>query len=143
MKQFGAKRWHFSIIKPGAIYLVCKECYNEKMITEFEVVSIPLEKNDQGVIRVTGTRVSLDSILNAYYNEGATPEEIVMRFPTCSIENIYTIISWALNHTDFVTNYLASQNATRQQLEREIKQSYPSSGLRERLIARSHQNHKK
>ena len=113
------------------------------MITEFEVVSIPLEKNEQGVIRVLGTRVSLDSILHAYYNEGAIPEEIVMRFPTCSIENIYTIISWVLNNPDFVTKYLAAQSAKRQQLEQEIKQLYPSSGLRERLVARSRQRLRK
>ncbi len=68
---------------------------------EFEVVAVPLETNEQGVIRVWGTRVSLDSVLHAY-DEGATPEEIVMRFPTCSLENIYTILSWALNHPDFV-----------------------------------------
>lgn len=98
------------------------------MITEFEVVSIPLDTNEQGVIRVTGTRVSLDSILHAYYNEGATAEEIVLRFPTCTIENIYTTISWALNHPDFVAEYLATQAARRDQLEQEIKQQYPSSG---------------
>jgi uncharacterized protein (DUF433 family) len=107
------------------------------MITEFEVVSIPLETNQQGVIRVKGTRVSLDSILHAYYNEGATAEEIVLRFPTCTLENIYTIISWALNNPDFVSEYLALQAARRDQLEEEIKQKYPPNGLRERLLSRS------
>lgn len=107
------------------------------MITEFEVVAIPLEKNEQGVIRITGTRVSLDSILHAYYNEGATPEEIVIHFPTCTLENIYTVISWALNNPEFVASYLANQKAQYRRLEEEIKQAYPSSGLRQRLLARS------
>lgn len=107
------------------------------MITEFEVVAIPLEKNEQGVIRITGTRVSLDSILHAYYNGGATPEEIVIRFPTCTLENIYTVISWALNNAEFVAAYLADQKAQYHLHEKEIKQTYPSSGLRQRLLARS------
>ena len=105
------------------------------MIGEFEVVSIPLETNEQGVIRVKGTRVSLDSILHAF-NEGATAEEIVLRFPTCAIEDIYTILSWALNNPQFVTEYLGLQTAKRNPLEAEIKQDFTSSGLRERLLAR-------
>jgi uncharacterized protein (DUF433 family) len=102
------------------------------MIGEFEVVSIPLETNKQGVIRVKGTRVSLDSILHAY-NEGATAEEIVLRYPTCAIEEVYTILSWALNNSDFVTEYLAIQTARRGQLEKVIRQEFPSSGLKERV----------
>ena len=92
------------------------------------------------MIRVAGTRVSLYSILHAYYNAGATAEEIVMRFPTCAIEDIYTIISWALHNPDFVADYLAAQTAQRRQLEAEIRQNYPSSDLCERLLARSSKN---
>jgi hypothetical protein len=54
---------------------------------------------------------------------------MVTEFEVVSIENIYTIISWALNHPDFVAEYLATQAARRDQLEQEIKQAYPSSGL--------------
>lgn len=107
------------------------------MIKEFGVVAVPLEQNEQGVIRVSGTRVSLDSILHAYYNEGATAEEIVLQFPTCSIENIYTIISWALNNPEFVNEYLYTQRKHRNQLENEIKQTYPTNNLRSRLLLRS------
>ncbi len=107
------------------------------MIKEFGVVAVPLEQNEQGVIRVSGTRVSLDSILHAYYNEGATAEEIVLQFPTCLIENIYTIISWALNNPEFVNEYLNTQRKRRNQLENEIKQTYPTNNLRSRLLLRS------
>lgn len=58
-----------------------------------------------------------------------------MRFPTCRIEDIYTIISWALHNPDIVFDYLATQTAQRRQLEAEITQDYPSTGLRERLLA--------
>ena len=109
------------------------------MLNEFEIVTVPLEKNEQGVIHISGTRVTLDSILHAYYNTGATAEEIVMRFPTCTIENVYTILAWALNNPDFVSKYLTEQATKQERLENEIKQNYASPGLRERLLARSHQ----
>lgn len=109
------------------------------MIAEFEAIAVPLETNEQGVIRVVGTRVSLNSILHAYYQEGAIPEEIALRFPSCSLESIYTIISWALSHPDFVARYLASQTTQRNQLEKESKQRYATTALRERLLARRQQ----
>ncbi len=109
------------------------------MIQEFPVLPIPLERNDQGVIRVTGTRVSLDSILHAYFQNGATAEEIVLRFPTCRIEDIYTVLSWALHHPAFVSRYLAEQADRRNDLVREIKRDAPQAGLRDRLLARSRQ----
>ena len=109
------------------------------MNQEFHVLSIPLERNPQGVIRLSGTRVSLDSVLHAYYQDGATAEEIVMRFPTCKIEDIYTVISWALHNSDAVSGYLAEQNERRNVLEDEFDKRAPQSGLRERLIARSRQ----
>jgi uncharacterized protein (DUF433 family) len=109
------------------------------MIQEFPDLTIPLERNQQGVIRVAGTRVSLDSILHAYYREGATAEEIVLRFPTCKLEDVYTVISRALHHPEFVSSYLAEQADRRNELEREIERESPQAGLRERLLARSRQ----
>ena len=106
------------------------------MLDEFEVVSVPLMKNTQGVIQVVGTRVSLDSIMQAYY-EGATAEEITLRFPSCRLEKIYTILSWALNHVDEVSHYLTSQEKKRQKLEDEIRRTSTAPSIRERLIARS------
>ena len=40
----------------------------------------PLVEDDDGVLHVTGTRVTLDSIVMAF-DLGATPEEIVQRYP--------------------------------------------------------------
>ena len=39
---------------------------------------VPLEKNPDGVIRIGGTRVTLDTIVTVF-EAGATPEEIVQR----------------------------------------------------------------
>ncbi|MGA2133954.1 MAG: DUF433 domain-containing protein [Bryobacteraceae bacterium] len=44
------------------------------------IETIPMVTGDDGVIRVSGTRVTLDSILLAF-NDGATPEEIAEQYP--------------------------------------------------------------
>jgi uncharacterized protein (DUF433 family) len=44
------------------------------------IETIPMVTGAEGVIRVSGTRVTLDSILFAF-NDGATPEEIAEQYP--------------------------------------------------------------
>lgn len=101
------------------------------MQTRFEAVTVPLEYNDQGVIRISGTRVSLDSVMYAY-NEGATPEEIVYRFPSLRLDDVYAVISYALKHPDLIAAYLQEQQDARIELER-----YGTvDNLRVRLLAR-------
>jgi hypothetical protein len=49
---------------------------------------VPLEKNADGVIRIGGTRVTLDTIV-AVFEVGATPEEIVQRYPSLDMADVY------------------------------------------------------
>lgn len=52
----------------------------------------PLETNPDGVVLVGKTRVTLDTVV-AVFNQGATAEEIVFRYPFGQvIEDIITII---------------------------------------------------
>lgn len=106
------------------------------MFSEFEAVSVPLERNDSGVIRISGTRVSLDSILYAFFSDGATAEEIVLRFPSSAVQDIYAVIAWALQHPKFIASYLEAQGAAREVLEAQIRAVQPNPGLRERLLTR-------
>jgi Protein of unknown function (DUF433) len=52
----------------------------------------PIEQGDDGVIRIAGTRVTLDSLV-ASFDAGATPEEIVQQFPSLSLPDTYAAIS--------------------------------------------------
>ena len=45
---------------------------------------IPLEADGEGVVRVGGTRVTLDTVVAAF-NEGATAEEIVYQYPSLDL----------------------------------------------------------
>jgi hypothetical protein len=50
----------------------------------FDLGPAPIAKDDDGVLRVAGTRVTLDSIVAAF-DLGATPEEIVQRYPSIQL----------------------------------------------------------
>lgn len=93
---------------------------------EFSAVTMPLEENEMGVIHVAGTRVTLDSVLHAYFNDGATVEEIIVRFPTCALEDVYAVVAWALNYPATAQAYLARQAERRAALEAELETQLPS-----------------
>ncbi len=56
-------------------------------------------------IRVKGTRVGIEVILRDYL-EGASPEEIVLRYPTLSLEQVHATITYYLHNREAVEAYL-------------------------------------
>jgi uncharacterized protein (DUF433 family) len=61
-----------------------------------------LDKDD---IRVKGTRVGIETVLEDYLN-GSSPEEISVRYPTLTLEQIYATITYYLRNRDEVDSYL-------------------------------------
>ncbi|HEV7377318.1 MAG TPA: DUF433 domain-containing protein [Pyrinomonadaceae bacterium] len=99
------------------------------------ITTVPLSMDEAGVLRIDGTRVSLDSIVYAF-DEGATPEEIVQSFPTLDLKDVYAVISYYLQNRDEVEKYLSERQVERQELKRELETRFNPNGLRERLLAR-------
>lgn len=96
--------------------------------------SIPLVKDAAGVYRVGGTRVTLDLVVRAF-DEGATAEEIVQRYPSLGLSDVYQVIGYYLKNRPELAEYLE----TREREERELLAAHPEwrpVGLRERLLAR-------
>jgi uncharacterized protein (DUF433 family) len=58
-------------------------------------------------IRITGTRVGIEYVLREYL-DGASPEELALRFPTVSLEQIYATITYYLAQRQQVAQYLDS-----------------------------------
>jgi uncharacterized protein (DUF433 family) len=96
---------------------------------------VPLNTDEAGVLRVAGTRVSLDSVLHAF-EEGATPEEIVQDFPTLDLAAVYAVVGYYLQNRAEVEQYLEQRKVLREELKREIESRLSPKGLRERLLAR-------
>ena len=95
----------------------------------------PLVKDEDGVFRVGGTRVRLDTVIGAFQN-GCLAEEILFQYPAISLPDIYAVIAYYLQNREEVEAYLAERRLLREEAEREIEVRFPSAGVRERLLAR-------
>jgi uncharacterized protein (DUF433 family) len=63
----------------------------------------------KGGWRISGSRVSLESIVRAYL-DGLSAESILEDFPTLTLEKIYGAIAYYLHNRDEVERYLAEQD---------------------------------
>jgi uncharacterized protein (DUF433 family) len=96
---------------------------------------VPIVKDEDGVLRVAGTRVSLDSIVAAFVL-GATPEEIIQRYPSVDLASIYAVIAYVLRHRESVDVYLAERARAAAETQGAVEAHFPPDGLRARLLAR-------
>lgn len=67
--------------------------------------------DSNSVIRVKGTRVTLDTVAQAF-ERGATAEEIAQQYPTLSLADVYAVLGYLLGHQAKVTACL-EERATR------------------------------
>lgn len=95
----------------------------------------PLTINTDGVVLVTGTRIPLDTVV-AVFQQGATAEEIVSRFPSLDLADVYAVISYYLRHQSEVEAYLQQQQQLAEAVRHANQQRFPAQGLRDRLLAR-------
>jgi uncharacterized protein (DUF433 family) len=96
---------------------------------------IPLTTDAHGVIRVAGTRVTLETVVDVF-ETGATPEEIAQDFPVLGLDDVYAVITYYLRHRKDVETYLRGRRALAEKIRWDIESRSPQAGLRERLLAR-------
>lgn len=97
---------------------------------------VPLTRLDNGVYRVTGTRIPLERIIECY-QAGATPEEIIASFDTLRLADVYTLIGYYLDHRGEVEQYLREQEEQAEAIRRTIEAAQPSrTGFKEELLRR-------
>lgn len=101
--------------------------------------TVPLTLTDDGAIRITGSRVSLDSIAY-HFKLGATAEQIAHKFPSLQLADIYAAITYYLTHREEVEEYLRQQetegDGVQQRIEADPQYQAAMAELRERLLAR-------
>jgi uncharacterized protein (DUF433 family) len=96
---------------------------------------IPLSTAADGAIRIAGTRVTLDTVIDTFLT-GASPEEIAQDFPVLRLDDIYAVLTYYLRHRDEVDSYLGERRSRAEVLRREIEAHSAQTGLRGRLLAR-------
>lgn len=97
--------------------------------------TVPLALNEDGVLRVSGTRVTLDTVVGAF-REGATPEEIAQQYPSLPLGDIYEVIGYALRHPEEVEEYLRKRACVAAEVRAMNEKRSNPNGIRERLLAR-------
>ena len=104
------------------------------MLTYPKTQAIPLTTTENGVIRVVGTRIGLDIIVDEY-NSGVSPEEIVYNYPSLSLANVYAVITYYLENKGDVDNYISRLTREAEHRRQSLENEYGLETIRQRLIA--------
>jgi uncharacterized protein (DUF433 family) len=96
---------------------------------------IPLAVASDGVIRVGGTRITLDTVVEAF-REGATAEEIAQQYPSLALADVYSVLGYLLRHEREVTAYLNQRAEHSKSIRAENERRFNPEGIRARLLAR-------
>jgi uncharacterized protein (DUF433 family) len=93
------------------------------MIDLPETVTLPMKMDEHGAIRVSGTRVTLDTLI-VCYQQHESPETIHEGFPTVPLADIYAVIAYYLAHQDDVDAYLKQRDEEAERIRQEVEASY-------------------
>ncbi len=96
---------------------------------------VPIHTDADGVIRVGGTRATLDTVVAAF-DAGATAEEIVQQYPSVALADVYSVIGYYLRHPPEVRAYLTQRQRQSVEVRQQNEGRFDPSGIRERLLAR-------
>ena len=102
---------------------------------QIQPIPLPIRLSKNGVARIGGTRVTLDTVVRAFIR-GATAEEITQQYPSLSLSDVYATISYYLQNTTEVDQYLQKRKKHAQVIKRENQKRFDQTGIRERLLAR-------
>lgn len=109
------------------------------MSTLETTINAPLTQWEDGTIRITGSRVPIDTVIY-HFKLGATAEEISYKFPSLRLADIYGAIYYYLAHQSDVEEYLSQQeagaDAVQQRIESDPEYQQSKAEMRERLLAR-------
>jgi uncharacterized protein (DUF433 family) len=93
-----------------------------------------------GAYRISGTRVSLDSVVYGWLN-GLSPESIVDSYPTLTLEQVHGALAYYLAHQEDIDRYLSQGESEfddlRQELSRRLSETKPL--LYQKLMAQKEQ----
>jgi uncharacterized protein (DUF433 family) len=96
---------------------------------------LPLREDADGVLRVGGTRVTLDVVVGAF-DEGATAEEIVHQYPSLTLGDVYAVLGYVIHHRLEIDAYLRRRASAADAVRRDNERRFDPSGVRARLLAR-------
>ena len=94
----------------------------------------PLRVVEGGAIRVGNTRISLDLVVEQFEN-GMSPEELVLEYDSLSLPDVYGAIAYYLRHRDEVQEYMRLRDVEADRFRAELEAKRPPI-TRSELLAR-------
>jgi uncharacterized protein (DUF433 family) len=98
-------------------------------------LAAPLRVDAGGVVRISSTRVTLDTLIGAF-SAGCAPEEIVTKYPSLDIADVYAVIALYLRNRSEVDAYVAARDAEAARVRSEVETRTGLRDVRARLLAR-------
>lgn len=95
----------------------------------------PVQEDAHGVLRIAGTRVTLDSLVELY-DQGASAEEIALSFESLALHEIYAALGYYLAHRPLLDEYLRMQRQARTAARVQAERRCPPAEVRARLAGR-------
>jgi len=105
------------------------------MTWRVEAQPIPIAADPDGVMRIGGTRVTLETVIHAF-DQGHTAEEIVSHYPVLRLADVYAVIAYYLNNEAVIQTYLEQQAKAAEEIWREIEAKSDYQAFRDRLLTR-------
>lgn len=105
------------------------------MVISMATERIPLMADTDGVVRIGGTRVTLDTVVAAF-DDGATAEEIAHQYPSLQLADVYAVITYYLRQRSEVEAYLRQRRELADEVRRQNEARFDPQGVRDRLLAR-------
>ena len=99
------------------------------------IEEIRFKEDSHGVLRVGGTRVTLDTLIYTFL-DGATAEEIVYQYPSLDLADVYSVIGYYLHHRTEIEEYLQQREEQAEKVREMNESRFNPQGIRERLLAR-------
>lgn len=94
---------------------------------------VPLRKDENNVLLVGNTRIPIDTVVYAF-NQGASPEDIVMSYPALSLTDVYAVINYYLHKRDEIDNYICKREMESDKIRNENEKRFPPEGIRTKLL---------
>ena len=96
----------------------------------------PLSVDQHGVVRIGGTRLTLDTVLCTHL-QGDEPEEIARKFPSVGPEVMREVVGYYRRHKEEVDAYRAWREAEIDRTAREMEARFNGDAMRRRLRERA------
>jgi uncharacterized protein (DUF433 family) len=93
------------------------------MLPDPPTMTIPMKMDEHGSIRISGTRVTLDTVI-ARYHQGNSPETIHEGFDVLPLNDIYAVIAYYLAHRDELDAYLQRRDEEAERIRQEVEANY-------------------